>query len=211
MWKRIGFIACSDPGVDVGLQRATGMAEIRRHDAHDDIGVVVDAQAFPQNIGIRAKLAAPETIAKDHTIDKSGDVVVFGVDATNSRSCAEQGEIVRVGGESFDAFRAVAAAEVGVNRPDHRDVLENSGALLQIDQLGFRHADVGNIGAAQIVKDADQLFLVRVGQRPEQDGVNDAEGRDVRANAQRQGENGDDHEARIFDQGAPGVADVSKE
>ncbi len=187
------------------------MAEIRRHDGDDLIGIVVDAEALADDVGIGTELAAPETITEDHGVEESGNDIGLGVEVANLRLRSEESEVIRTGGESFDAFGTIAAAEVGVDGPDYRNILEDAGAILEVDEFGFGHADVGNVGAAEIVEDADELLLMGEGERAEQDGVNNAEDGDVGADAERESENRDDHEAWIFGQCAPGVANVSKE
>ena len=184
MRKWIGVVACGDPGVHVSLQCAPGMAEIRRHHAEDGVGIVIEANFFAEDVRIGAKLAAPEAVAEDDAVEEARDGILVGVNAADAGLDSEQREIVRAGGEGFDSFGAVAAGEVGADGPDYGNLVEHAGALLEIPQLGDGHADVRNVGAAEIVEDADELFLVRKRKRAKQDGVDDAEGGDVGADAE---------------------------
>jgi hypothetical protein len=104
-----------------------------------------------------------------------------------------------------------STSEVCGNRPDHRDVLKNSGAIAIVPKLRDGHADVLGVGTAQIVKHTDQLFGMGKGKRAEQDAVNNTEGSDVRADAEGQGENRDQREAGSLEQHSAGVADVLQE
>ena len=184
MRKRIRVVACGDPGVHIGLERSSGMAEIRRHDAEHCVWVVIEANFFTEDVRVGAKLAPPESVAEYHSINETGDGVLIGVNATDARLDSQQREVIRAGGESFDALRAISAGQIGADGPDHGNLVEDAGTLLEIPKLGNGHADVRNVGAAEIVEDADELFLMREGQRAEQNGVDDAEGGDVGADTE---------------------------
>src|SRR5580693_3237524 len=119
MRKGIGVVAGGDPGVHVWFKSSPRVAEVRRHDGDDGVGIIVEANFLADDVGISAKLAAPETVAEDYRVEESGDGFRLGVDAAKTRLCTEQREIVRAGGESFDAFRAIAAAQIGADGPDY--------------------------------------------------------------------------------------------
>src|ERR1700733_2033700 len=112
MRKRIGVVAGGDPGVHVCFKSSSGVAEIRRHDGDDGVGIVVEPNFLAEDVGVGAEFAAPEAIAEDYCVEESRNGLRLGVHASEARLCAEQREIVGAGGESFDALGAIAAAEI---------------------------------------------------------------------------------------------------
>ena len=93
---------------DVGVRRRN-VLERRRHDADDEIRIVVERDASTDDGGIAAESAVPERVAQDH--DSRSAVAIVGcreVAAANG-SNAERTEVVRADGLSAQPFGFGAA------------------------------------------------------------------------------------------------------
>jgi len=109
---------------------------------------------------------------------------------------AQQGKIIRSYGEQFDALRPIRAGEIGVDWPDGRQLLEDSGAFLQILEFVHRQANILSLAPAEVVAYKYNFFGIWKREWAQQHRVNHAEDRGVRANTEAQGNNSYGSEAR---------------
>ena len=92
-----------------------------------------------------------------------------------------------------------------------RHAFEDAGAVAQVVELGLRDADVAAVGRARVRGDAHETIGIRKRQRTDQDGVDDREDRDVRADAERERQHRDRGESGRRDDSSQAVAQVAQQ
>jgi len=83
--------------------------------------------------------------------------------------------------------------------------------VLQVPKFRRGHAHVRIIRSAQVVEDANQLIRFREREWPKQNAVDDAEGRNVGADAERECDHRNEQEAGALEQDAERVSQVLDE
>ena len=169
--------------------------------------IVIDA-ADDRRIG--AEPAAPEAVAEDHRrASRSG----VSSAAVKSRPIAGVTPSMR---KKFDDTRmpltrsgSPLATSVGIHERIERHVLERVAALAPVEERGV--ADVAGRSGRAALADHDEPIGIRVRQRAQQHGVEDAEDRGVRADAERQRHERDRREAGRAPQQPRGVAHVARQ
>ena len=152
---------------------------------------------------------APEAVAEDDGLPAVGRVLGGGEVAADCRLHAEHPEEVRRDPHAADPFGFAVRDQRRDPRPDERHVLERVAALAPVEER--RVADVAGRSGRAALADRDEPIGIRVRQRAEQHGVEDAEDRGVRADAERQRHERDGREAGRTPKQPRGVADVSRQ
>ncbi len=148
------------------------------------------------DVGIAAEMVSPELVGKDDDVIFAGDGFIGGEVA------AEEGlffdHFVEIAGRhegALDAFGAFAGGDIEISVAGGAHGLEDGIFALPFQEVagGGDVAFTGDFGP-----DDHELAGMRVGERGEQRGVDDAEDGGVGADAQGQSEDGDCGEAGIF-------------
>ena len=150
------------------------MAERRRRDADDRVHVVVDANAFAEDVRIGAEAPLPQRVADHGDLRDAGNGVSVVEHAPVLGADAEHREIVRVDERRLDALGLVGLGEVGAHRPHAGDVVEHAGAP-QVEELRNRQSGVARALARELRGHPHELLGMRERQRREDDGVDDRE------------------------------------
>src|SRR5689334_20859860 len=184
--------------------------EIRRHDADDGAGFVVDGDHASDKRGIAAVEALPGSVAEQNDPGRTGSIFIGAKETSELRPNAEQRKEVRryqLAGEPY-RFRAFgdgdASAAVG------GDACERARLISPIEIVG--KGDVGSVVVFRIViPERDESIRVFEGKGAEYDRVEAREQRRVRGDAQRQTNDRDDRERWVLSQRPAGVTNVLQE
>ena len=193
------------PDVDVARRHEV---ELARHHTDHFIRRVVQRDLSPEHVRRRAESPLPQAVA-DHGHAHAARVFVLCEDASEDRLRAENGPEVP-GDPAARQFLGLAVARErhlsGVGRGDVRE--HRVEAAPRVPLRGRRIELLGTGQARVVVPDHDQTAGVRIGQRPDQDGIDGAEHRGVDADAERQRADGDRRERRIAADLAQAIADI---
>src|SRR3954451_6097812 len=130
--------------------------------------------------------------------------------AADPRFEAEDGEEICARTYSADPLRragAVARREIQTFAPDECDV--RKAALCSSPVTPVRHTDGSALERVRTFAQFDKVLRLRIRQRPEQNGIDDAEDRGVRTDPEREGKDRDDGEARMLEELANCVTNVA--
>jgi hypothetical protein len=182
-----------NPDFDIRIER---VLELRRNDPDDAVGLVVEDQLLVGEIGAAVEPLAPELLVHDHDLRRARLVLAFGQGAAQNRIEVEDFEEIAGYESAPDALGPFTARQVHALRLKGGELFDRARLVAQVVELqdGNAVAVAGGIGR----EDVDQSFGIMIRQRAQQDGIDDAEDRGVRANAERESENGDDREGRRF-------------
>ena len=180
-------------------------------DSDDGEGVAVEANGLADDVGSAAKLFDPETVSEHGDGVAAADAIVLGgKHAADERPDAEHLEIVATDDRLGDPARGAVDGEI--------DRLGAFGQQAGEDLLLIAEPSVGRVGPAPLTRhpavadslgiENDQLAGALDRQRFEQDLVHEAEHRGVGADAESQRQQSHGGEGGVFQQRAPGVADV---
>jgi hypothetical protein len=189
-----------------------------RHDRHDGVRLVVDADLLPEDRVVAGEAAPPQAPADRRDVMLAHLVLLVGEEPAHDRLDAKGLEVCR--GDQADAHLLGLARRIGeadVLAPgvvgDH--LLEAVAALREVPHVERRRPDelARPAGRSLPARRVDAHQLVRRGERqgPQRQGLDDAEDQRVGADAQGQREDGDEGEARALAQQAGGVPDVTGE
>ena len=178
------------PDIDAGLQR---IVEALRQDAGDPVRDAVQRQQPARRVGGAAEVLPPDPFA-DHRDARVGALVGALEHAAENGPRAEDPEVVRADWQhahpfglrtigEIDACRAVGVDGGEIQRP----------ALIAEPGHGWTR-QVAVLAAGEVIH-ADQPIGLVVGQRPQHDGVQDAEDGGIRPDAERERRN---HDRREF-------------
>ena len=143
------------------------------------------------------KGAVPQTIADDRERRRARFVFVFAVGPAELRLEPDRVEEIRGRERNGDPFRFTPGNVAQVKRfePGQGQMLKRFAVVPPIDII--RQGD-GSIGSLDDFVEVNEPLRLRIGQRPEQHVVDDAEDGGVRADPEREREHGDEGEARRF-------------
>ena len=178
----------------------------RRRDADDGEGRAIERQRLADDRRVASQAALPEAMADDH--DRRRLLVVFGREpAAERRLDAEQREVVAGDHLRRDLLRLGPAAPVQLREGERRHPGEHLVLVAEVLVVEMRERQVARVA---LVEHEDRHQPVRLGHghRLQQDDVDHAEDRGVRADAEREGERRDDGEGRALRQHAKAVAQV---
>jgi hypothetical protein len=166
----------------------------RRQHADDRIGFAVERQR-PADGFPATQSALPETIANDGDTATPRRILIGQKDAPVCRIHANDLEEAGADGGRNQRFRIAKAGERELAETVNRHALEELRIALPVVVVRGRHRERRHIRKRTLrrnVKQAHEAIGLLVGQRPEQDGVHDAENRGIGTDAQR--EDGNDRQ-----------------
>src|SRR5580698_3835114 len=102
------------------------MTKFRRHHTGNRIHVIVEAHFPADDVWVRAEIAAPEAVADDGRLQKSGGGVLRRVNAAKLRVRAKQREVIRAGDQTFSADRPFPTTDCGITRGYCRNILKHT-------------------------------------------------------------------------------------
>jgi hypothetical protein len=195
-------------GVDIAALAVKGKAG--RDDADDGVVRTVEAERFAGNVERSAEFAAPETAA-EHDNGSGAELIVGLIEkaADDGMDAEDFEEFVgdHVAGEAFGDF--AAAEEVVVLVAVHGERGEGLVVALPVEKVGV--VDGSAFDAGDRVVEGDELAGLWVGERIEENAVDNGEEGGVGANAESQSENGDGGEERRLAERAKSVTKVLQE
>ena len=150
-----------------------------------------------QRLRIRRELRPPELVAHDRHRRGTLAPVVF-LQQPPERRLDTQG-IEGVGGHdgSFDTERLPFAQAGGLEAAEAGQRFERALARAQIDEVADRDIGLGETRSHVAMPEHDELLGLGEWQRPQQDGFDHGEQRGVRADPEREGDNGGGREGRL--------------
>jgi hypothetical protein len=180
-----------------------------RHHADDREWPIVHRDHPSDGGRIGAEPAAPEAVAQDGGLPAGGRVFGGGEVAPDRRRDAEHPEEVPRHAHPADPFRLAVGHQRRTPRADERHVVERVAAVAPVEERQV--ADVAGRSGRPPLADGDEAIGIRIRQRTEQHGIEDAEDRRVRADAEGERHERDRREAGRAPQQPRGVANVPPE
>ncbi len=176
--------------------------------ADDFVRLAVQRQLAADDGRIAAEAAPPEAFAQDGDTPAVRQILGRGKGPPCRHRRAEQPEEVGADVSRRDLFR-VALGQVDDAEPVRRHVLDDGGLPPPVVELGRRRPLSRSLGRG--VDEHHQAARIRVGERPQQDGVHDREDRRIRADAERQRGDGGEGERRAVPRRPKRVPQILKE
>ena len=186
--------------------------EAGRHDADDFISFVNELHFVADDVGVAAEIALPELVAEN---DDALRIFARRSIGGNQPAAFEGGDaemVGRVGGkvDGLNVFGEVTVGGGQIPKIHAEDAFEGFG----LAKLG--HLGAGETGEAVVAGCVDQAKLhdaigAGVGERIDEDGVDDAEDGASGSNAEGEGEDGGQREAGALAEFASGVAQVGRQ
>ena len=158
--------------------------EVRGHDPDDLVRRAVDLDRAAEDRRVAGIPPLPEAVAEDRDLRPVRDVLLRREDTSPDRRHAEDGEQVRRHGPGGDALGVAVTRQVHLPVVPRRDLAERAAFLAIVVDLA-----IGNPGLVErrpAAPDHDGAVGLAPWQRAQQDGVDDAEDRRVRADAERE-------------------------
>ncbi len=179
---------------------------LRERREHADHGVrfVVHAEHFADHGGIAAEAAQPVFVAEEKDGRGARFFVVGGKISADQRLGAEDVEIIPGDNAGFHLLRFGAAEEDELHVVVLNDGVEAAIPSAVVHQFRDGNAAPHDPGAGGGLAKHQQALAVLVGERLEEDGVDDAEDGGVGADAEAEHDDGGDGEAEIFAHHAQG-------
>ena len=169
--------------------------EARRHDAGDLVGVAVDLDGAADNSGVGGVAARPQGVAENDDVRTVAHVLGGGERPSHHCSHAERREQVRRDACRGHALRVAVAGEVHLPLTPGGDLAERLSPPPVVDDLAGRHP--GLVERRPLAPDHHRPVGLAPRQRPQEDGVDDAEDGRVRADAEGQRQDRDGGERRV--------------
>src|SRR5262245_2512739 len=196
---------------DVGLRRqavsrrhlrAAWEIESRRHHPDNRAPSPVYSDKLADDVRLAAEAAPPQVVADDRHFVLARSLLVHGEHSPKQRLRSQQGEEIGRHLNASHPLRITPFGEICEAWPDRSDLFERfriSSPFWQIDR-GRRQFVKAQIERRMIRPQHHNPVWIVKGQRLEQHRVDDAENRRVRADSERQREDGDQREAGSFQQ-----------
>jgi hypothetical protein len=181
---------------------------LRRHHADDRVGLVAEIYRASEHIRVARKKAGPHPVADDANHRPAHPVFLLGEDAAMLRVQPNHFKEIGRDQAALDLLRRPPFEAAQVKRFPARDrkMLEDGIVAPVIKIVWIRNGDLRLVRVA--LGQDDQLVGFRIGERLEQDRVDDAKDGGVRANAERERENSDESEPRRLPELAQSVTEV---
>jgi hypothetical protein len=179
--------------------------EAGRHDADHGKLPAVEEHRAPEDFGVRAKVALPQTMAQQDDTFLAGYGVRLRDRTAKHRGRAQHREEARGHDRTGDPPRIADAGQSGGGAGVSSHLLEHRILAPPVHEVRRRRR-APRTGAAVI--HLHESLRLRKGQRLQQHGVHDAENGGVRADADRERQHRDNREARVPPQRAYGIAQV---
>jgi hypothetical protein len=155
-----------------------------------------------------AEGALPEGVAEDHHRRLSRHVVLGLQQASVHGPRAQHRKQAGRGLEPFDALRLIRAEQRGDAPARDRHLLERAVLLLDVEVLPWRRPVLRDVDARRPQPQHDEPIRIGVGQRLQQQRVDDAEDRAVGADADRQRRDDDQRQRPAAAQRPDGIAEI---
>ncbi len=167
---------------------------VGRH-ADDEVRLSVDNERFVEDGGITPELPRPEPFAQDHHLVFPVLLFVGAETAAEAEGNAKGREVLRGDALSHQPLRLAALGEVGFPSGEAGALLEDP--VLVVVEAKSHGGDPG-VQVDGLVAMSDQLDPLRLPERqgPEQDSVDHTEDRGIRADAERDRQEGGEGEPR---------------
>ena len=187
--------------VECAVEGAPG----RQHADHR-VGLVVEQNRAIDDRGVRPELVHPEHMTQDHDVILP-ELVFIGQERAAS-FCLDAVDVKKMRRDTCapDLDRVSDAGERGRSARLSGHGVEDGVVPLPVEEVQGR--DAVAVAARRFFEDADDPVGIPIGQRPEQNAIDETENRGVRADAQCERENRDGGESRTPGQGSPAVARV---
>ncbi len=200
---------------DIGAERLRGDARFRRqreprlHHSDDRQGLLVRIDGRADDVGRAAEAVPPEAMGQHGHRRATGIVVILADQAAHGRSGTEHPEGARRHGgdahplRAFRAHEVRAASAIGAQGVQGACVVpeEPPGTLGDVPLLIRAHAGDGALEPQQSIR-------LGIGQRIQHDPLERRVDGRAGADAQGEGDHGDDRESRVFEQPAKRVSQV---
>lgn len=190
--------------------RLKGEAEAGRHHTNDRVLARVQLQRLPHGFRVSSEAALPEGVAEDHDVILARLVLARRPGSAQDRIHAEQGEEIGFRRDAPDMVGLPLAAEVHLARPKEQGHVGKRAVLrFPVDEIRPGEGILAGRGLGFVKP--DQAVRIGIGERAQQDGIDDAEDGGVGPNAGGQGQDGYRRESTGFEQGPDGVPQVLNE
>ncbi len=179
--------------------------EVRRHDANDRVRLCVELNRSADDARFRAEDAPPERVAQDDDPRRAEQPFFGKKRAAEPRVRLEDGEQLRRSPDARDADRIAGSREREIGAPVGGDRFQAPDIGLPVFERRNRDAIQDTVGVD--FPEDDDLLRIVVRQRVEDDGLDDAEERGVRADAEGERHERDQREGRLPPQRAERVSE----
>ncbi len=191
-----------DIGLGIGYE---GFSE----DTDDGVGLVAERDGGADDVGIAAELALPESVTDDNDVAAVRGVFLRCEGAAEHDGCAKEAEVGFGGVDTVDLLGYEAGEiEAGTAEVVRGDVLKDAGLGspgIEVDRGGHTA-----VAVRKGVHELDHAVGFRIGERLEQDGVDNGEDGGVGSDAEGESGDGSYGERRTTDEHAEGVAEVAE-
>ena len=162
---------------------AQGKVETGRHDADHRVRPAIERDRTADDRSVASEPCLPEAVA-EHSDVHPRPVFLRRERPPQHRPDAEHVEQVPRHLRHVDAHRRTTPRELGRTLDVRRDPFERLLLTLDIGEVRRRERRVLEVGAREPLLQRHQPFGLVEGKRPDQDGIDDAEGRGVDADAE---------------------------
>jgi hypothetical protein len=161
-----------------------------RHDADDARRGAVDRNDGADSRVGAAKVALPRRVRNDGDVFRAWPRIVPGEMPATQRRHADGGHQFGRHQHRGHAPRALGRTEIRGGDAIPADILKGAGPLLELGPFRQRHPEPVEVQFRERARDELELLGMRIRQWLEQDAVDDAENRGIRADAERQRQDG---------------------
>jgi hypothetical protein len=160
----------------------------RRHDAEDGVRLAIEPEGSADHVAAAAELFLPETVGEHDDVARACCVFAGAEHPAEHRWRAEGSKIATGDPCSGDADGITVAGEIVAGAALRIHAVEEVGGVLRpIEIVGRCDGERRILGKARF-PDGNQSLGFGIGNRAEQDGIDDGENRRARADAEREGE-----------------------
>src|SRR5580692_9817685 len=188
-----------------------GSAKTFRSDSDDSERLVVDQDALADNCGITTEPLLPKFVAEDHEgVLPWNPAFVRGKRAASDRLKTEHGEVIPANHFAPSALGTSCCAEVHGVRAVCNKVGENRLQVSIVLEVRIRKVQ-RKVETRRLGCEDDELLGVSYREGPPEYAIENAEDGGIGANAETEGEHGDEREAGTLQEHAKCVAQVFPE
>src|ERR1700693_3898535 len=185
-------------------------AKARRHDSNDGERTLVEDHRASKDLWICSQAPAPQILAHDYDGRSAALAVLRKKNAPLEWLHIEKRKVLRRHDTGVHLGRLATSRECEWVKINCRELAKNMILRSPLFKIRIRSAGFWNSFLGVRLKCGDQLIGIRVRQRLEEHGVNDAEDSSVGADAKSESEHGHSGEAGTLSQHTEGVACVLK-
>ena len=191
------------------IVRGVHEPEALREHADDLATRAVHGDQPADDVRVASELALPVAVAQHDDFRAAVLVVSLREWPADRRLDPEEGQQAVGRDQGIEALGLGKTGDGDGGAVPECDVGQRPRLLAVGDVVGERRVEVADVDAGRCLPEAHQAVGLVERQRLEEDRVDDAEDRDIRADPQRQGQQGGQREHRRADQPAGGVAHVA--